>query len=69
MSPDNDSPVTKTDLAQAVKTLQDYFDERSRDMQTELLRAFADYNNSAAICFLKLEADSRNIDSATTGSK
>jgi methylphosphotriester-DNA--protein-cysteine methyltransferase len=64
--PDNNQAVTKADLTNAVKELRDYIDERTRDLQTELLRAFVGYNNSAGIRFAKLEADTTNIDSATT---
>ncbi len=46
--------------------LKEYIDERTRDLQTELLRAFADYNTSASIRFRKLEADTSNIDSSAT---
>jgi hypothetical protein len=68
--PDNNQAVTKAELDQAlgaaVRQLTDYIDERTRDLQTELLRAFVGYNNSAGIRFAKLEADTTNIDSATT---
>jgi len=64
------TPVTKAELLTvlqaATKELKDYIDERTRDLQTELLRAFADYNNSANIRFRKLEADTSNIDASTT---
>jgi hypothetical protein len=63
--PEN-QPASKADLINAVKELREYIDERTRDLQTELLRAFADYNGSAGIRFAKLEADSTNIDSSTT---
>lgn len=58
--PDNNQAVTKADLTNAVKELRDYIDERTRDLQTELLRAFVGYNNSAGIGFAKLEADTTN---------
>ncbi len=38
----DDSPASKAD----VRELRQYLDERTRDLQTELLRAFADYNNA-----------------------
>lgn len=64
--PDNNQAVTKADLSNAVKELREYIDERTRDLQTELLRAFADYTHSTGIRFAKLEADTSNIDSSTT---
>src|SRR4051812_34301604 len=42
---DNNTPVFKADLDPAVKELKGYLDERTRDLQTEALRAFASYNN------------------------
>lgn len=66
MSTPQDQPASKADLAGAVKELREYIDERTRDLQTELLRAFVDYNSSAGIRFQKLEADTTNIDSSTT---
>ena len=77
----DDTPVTKADLAaaiaqitqtvaqtraQTVAELRDYIDERTRDLQTVLLRAFLDYNNSANVRFRKLEADVSNIDTSAT---
>jgi len=60
--PDNNQAVTKADLDQAlgaaVRQLTDYIDERTRDLQTELLRAFVGYNNSAVIRFAKLGVES-----------
>ncbi|MGH9584136.1 MAG: hypothetical protein ACRD4O_14505 [Bryobacteraceae bacterium] len=75
---DGNAPVTrgelKTELATAlgasekrvVERIIEYAGERTRDLQTELLRAFADYSNSANVRFRKLEADSSNIDTSTT---
>lgn len=44
--PDN-SPVTKAELEAALATivneLKEYIDERTRDLQTEVLRAFGNY--------------------------
>ncbi|MBV9303894.1 MAG: hypothetical protein JOY62_01355 [Acidobacteriaceae bacterium] len=62
----NNTPATRADIAEAVQQLREYIDERSRDLQTEILRGFADYNNSANIRFRKLEADTSNIDNSTT---
>ncbi len=65
-----ESPATKADVTAAVtaavKELREYMDERTRDLQTEVLRAFADYNNSTTVRFRKLEADTSNIDASTT---
>lgn len=55
--PDNNQAVTKADLTNAVKELRDYIDERTRHLQTKLLRAFVGYNNSAGIRFAKLEVE------------
>jgi hypothetical protein len=52
--PDNNQAVTKADLTNAVKELREYIDERTRDLQTELLRAFADDNRSTGVRFAKL---------------
>ncbi len=66
----DDTPVTKAELQitlqSAIRELKEYIDERTRDLQTELLRAFSDYNGSANIRFRKLEADTSNIDTSTT---
>ncbi len=68
--PDNNQAVTKTDLDQpiaaAVQKLTEYIDERTRSVQTELLRAFADYTHSTGLRFSKLETDIININSSTT---
>ncbi len=47
-------------------TLKEYLDERTHDVETRLLRAFADYNNSSSIRFRKLEADHSNLDTSST---
>ncbi|MGA8027322.1 MAG: hypothetical protein WB992_09250 [Bryobacteraceae bacterium] len=64
-TPSDGAPVTKAELkaelGAAFKELRDYIDERTRDMQTELLRGFADYNNSAEIRFRKPEADPKLV--------
>lgn len=54
-----------TALASAVKELRDYIDERTRDMQTELLRGFRSYQESMNVRMVKLTADVGNIDTAT----
>lgn len=46
--------------------IREYIDERTRDMQTELLRAFVAYNNSYSIRLQKVEADTSNADATTT---
>jgi hypothetical protein len=54
MPENNHTPVTKADFELGLKALRDYidelrdnirdyFDERTRDMQTELLRRFRSY--------------------------
>ncbi len=46
--------------------LEERIDERTHDIETRLLRAFADYNNSLSIRFRKLEADHSNLDTSST---
>jgi hypothetical protein len=43
--PETSEPASKADLLvlEEFQKLHDYVDERTRDLQTELLRAFADY--------------------------
>ncbi len=55
-----------SDMRQQFSRMHEYIDERTRDMQTELLRAFADYTHSTGIRFQKLEADTSNIDASAT---
>lgn len=67
---DDNAPLTRgefrTELAASEKRIIEYLDERTRDLQTELLRAFADYSASNNIRFRKLEADVSNIDTSAT---
>jgi hypothetical protein len=76
MPDDNRTPVTKADFEIGIKAfrdiidalrdnLRDYIDERTRDMQTELLRGFRTYQESMSIKMAKLSADVGNIDTAT----
>jgi hypothetical protein len=79
MPDNNHTPVTKADfeigmkalreyidtLRDSIDTLRDYIDERTRDMQTELLRGFRTYQESMSIKMAKLSADVGNIDTAT----
>ena len=60
----DDSPATKSDLAaleerlsSTLKELRDYIDERTRDMQTELLRGFRSYQEGMAVRMAKVTAD------------
>ena len=73
--PDN-SPATKADLNaleqrltsslnSTLKEFRDYIDERTRDMQTELLRGFRSYQDGMAVRMAKVTADVSNIDTAT----
>ena len=52
-------------LDERFQGLHDYIDERTRDMQTELLRGFAAYQDSATIRMEKLSADVSNINIST----
>ncbi len=65
----DDIPITKPVLIEALaateKRLIEYIDERTRDMQTELLRGFRSYQDSISIRLAKLTADTGNIDTAT----
>jgi hypothetical protein len=72
MPENNHTPVTKADFETGMKALRDYIDElrdyideRTRDMQTELLRGFRSYQESASVKMAKLSADVGNIDTAT----
>jgi hypothetical protein len=76
MPENNYTPVTKADFEAGMKALRDpidalrdnlrdYIDERTRDMQTELLRGFRTYQESASVKMAKLSADVGNIDTAT----
>jgi hypothetical protein len=65
MPDNNHNPVTKADFEEGMKALRDYIDERTRDMQTELLRGFRSYQESASVKMAKLSADVGNIDTAT----
>lgn len=56
----------QTEMSDRFQQVHEYIDERTRDMQTELLRGFASFNNAANIRFLKLEADTSNINSSTS---
>jgi chromosome segregation ATPase len=56
----------RQELLQGFDKMREYIDERTRDMQTELLRGFADYSQAANIRFLKLEADTSNINTSTS---
>jgi methylphosphotriester-DNA--protein-cysteine methyltransferase len=53
-------------LQETVTQIRDYIDERTRDMQTELLRGFAGFVDSVSIRFRKLEADLSNVDAGAT---
>jgi hypothetical protein len=57
MPNNNHTPVTKADFEAGMKALRDYLrdyiDERTRDMQTELLRGFRSYQESANWNLLK----------------
>jgi hypothetical protein len=74
----NEEPVTKAYLDQALKTALDEALERHTatlmakiteliyDSETRLLRGFADYQSSASIRFRKLESDVSNTDTSST---
>ena len=73
MPASDDTPATKADLAalrvellDRFQEIHDYIDERTRDMQTELLRGFAGFVDSVSIRFRKIEADVSNVDAGAT---
>ena len=73
---EEDSPARKADLAaleerldqkldQKFLEMRHYIDERTRDLQTEVLRAFGDYSQAATIRFRHMKADLGNLNVAT----
>ncbi len=52
-------------ISGALKELREYIDERTHDMETRLLRAFADYTQAQQVRFQKLSADVGNINTST----
>lgn len=59
----DNEPLTRSDFEAGMKTMHDYIDERTRDMQTELLRGFNVYQEGTSVRMAKLTADVSNIDS------
>lgn len=79
IAPDG-TPVTKSELKAELKLfeehvvqrfdttakeLRDYIDERTRDLQTEVLRAFGDYQQAQTTRFRHMKADLGNLNTAT----
>ena len=71
-----DGPVTKSDLNQAVQQLKEYIDERTQqireytderthDAETRLLRAFSDYQHAETVGFRHMKAEIGNLNVAT----
>jgi hypothetical protein len=60
------SPVTKADLVAAVNEIKSYVREQVYEVETKLVRAFADYSSGTNIRFLKLEADAGNANTANS---
>jgi hypothetical protein len=60
----------KTSLIEHIDSLKtsliEHIDERTHDVETRLLRAFADYNTAADTRFRKLEADASNLNTSST---
>jgi hypothetical protein len=59
MPENNHAPVSKADFEVGMKALRDYIDElwdyideRTRDMQTELLRGFRSYQENTSVTLL-----------------
>jgi hypothetical protein len=72
------SPATKQDLIdlkreirqeirQDLQAMEDRLIERSRDMQSELLRGFAAFSESQTFRLRKVEADQSNLDASLSG--
>lgn len=61
--PDDKSPATKQDLID----MEDRLVEKMRDMQSELLRGFATFNEAQTLRLRKVEADQSNLDFALSG--
>lgn len=59
MAENDHTPLTKADFELGVKALRDYIDERTRDMQIELLRGFRSYQESASVKMANLKGDRR----------
>lgn len=60
-----DLELLRKELLQRFDQLREYIDERTRDLQTEVIRAFGNYQQSQDIRFRRLQADTANIDSST----
>ncbi len=71
-----DSPLTKSELkaeleafradlfqalTQGLKDLREHIDERTHDVETRLLRAFADYQQAQTTRFRHMKADLGNL--------
>jgi hypothetical protein len=67
---DPNAPVTnaelKTQLADVVKQLKEYIDERTFNAETRLLRGFEKHGQTTNLWMRKLEADVSNVDTAST---
>jgi hypothetical protein len=61
-----DRPASVRELDTKLEALRDTLVETMRDMQTELLRAFADYSGAHNIRFRKMEADLSNVNTSTS---
>jgi hypothetical protein len=48
------------------KPLCEYFDGRTHDVETRIVRAFGAYQESAGVRMRKIEADVSNVNASTT---
>jgi len=53
-------------IATSEKRVMAHVDERTYDVETKLLRAFADFNTSNSIRLRKIEADASNLNTSST---
>lgn len=65
MEDNNDRPVTKAELNNALDAYSALLIEKMRDMQTEILRAFEGFATGQGIRLRKLEADHQNLEYAS----
>lgn len=64
---DEERPLTKRDLDQAIDRLTASMQEFVRDSQTEILRAFHSFEQNRELRFSRLKADVTNLDQEASG--
>ncbi len=53
-------------VGEAEKRIMDHVDERTYDVETKLLRAFANFSGSNDVRMRKIEADASNLNTSST---